>query len=58
MLKALVKGLDFRFEEFQSADSRGTRALNGHGLSENCRDAAGDRGSSGIWIRCNPLLSL
>jgi hypothetical protein len=25
--------------------------LNGHDLSENCCDAGGDRGSSGIWIR-------
>jgi len=32
--------------------------LNGHDVSENCCDEAGDRGSSGIWIRYNPLLSL
>jgi len=40
------------------ADSRGSHTLNGHDLSENCCDATGDRGSSGIWIRYNPLLSL
>src|SRR5712692_8873454 len=45
-------------EGFQSADSRGSYTLNGHDLSENCCDATGDRGSSGIWIRYNPLLSL
>ena len=40
------------------ADSRGSHTLNGHDLSENSCDATGDRGSSGIWIRYNPLLSL